>query len=126
MKAELAQAWRMDLERGPDCLIIRLRPSANGVIEDRELADALWRVLQQHLVNRLILEIDDVGDLQDDVLGELVKLSHQICERDGMLRICGLSERNRELLAENQLNEHVAHYACREEAMMRYRPLQLR
>ena len=124
--AELAPGWKMDLERGPDCLIIRLRADENGGVEDLELSDKLWQVLEQHLVYRLILELDDVGDLRGDVLGELVNLSRKICERDGMLRICGLSESNRQLLDASRVAQPVAHYASREAALMRYRPLQPR
>ena len=124
--AELAPRWQADLERGPDCLIIRLRPSKNGPIEDRQLASEMWSLLEQHLVHRLILELDDVGELRRETLGELVKLSRQICERDGLLRICGLSENNRAMLQASRDSERMPHYATREAALMRSRPLTAR
>lgn len=124
--AELAPRWKADLERGPDCLIIRLRLCESGAIEDRRLASELWSLLEQHLVNRLILELDDVGELRRATLDQLVALSNQICQRDGMLRICGLSERNREMLQASRECERMPHYVSREAAIMRSQPLSTR
>jgi hypothetical protein len=126
MMAELAPRWKADLERGPDCLIIRLRPSESGPIEDRRLASELWSLLEQHLVYRLILELDEVGELSPDTLDQLVDLSNQICQRDGLLRICGLAEKNRAMLQARRECERMPHYASREAAIMRSRPVSTR
>lgn len=124
--AELAPGWKMDLERGPDCLIIRLHASQTDGACSEELADRLWRILEQHLVYRLILELDDVGELDSGALGQLTELSRRICLRDGLLRICGLSEQNRQALCDSRLADNVAHYPTRQDALMRRRPLQPR
>jgi anti-anti-sigma regulatory factor len=65
-----------------------------------------------------VLELDRVPVLSGFLIGQLVQLCRQIEERDGVMRVCGLSDDNREVLRACHLNERLLPYEDREEAIM--------
>ena len=92
----VAQGYAFDIERGPDWLLVRVRNVGAPNTETPPLAERLWTLLQQHLTHRLVLELDQVASLDENMLGQLAQLGRRIEQHDGVLRLCGLSPRNRE------------------------------
>jgi anti-anti-sigma factor len=126
MHVELAPGWALDLERGPDWLFIRLRPPRHGDTAQAELAEALWQKMDQSFSHRVVLEMDDLWLLRSWMIGELVKLHTRLSQHGGMLRLCGLSEDNQEVLRQCRLEASFPNYRNRNEAVMGYRPAQPR
>jgi anti-anti-sigma factor len=126
MNVALAQGWNADLDRGPGWLFMRLHGSQPLDAEGLELASRVCQLLENEFANRIVLEMDDVELLRSALIGELVRLHRQISLRDGMMRICGLSDNNYEVLCTSRLQNRFPRYRDREEAVMGYRPLQPR
>ena len=118
MTLELAPGWTTDLERGPDWLFVRLRPPQGCDAAGAEIAERLWNLLDQQFTRRLVLELDDVPVLRSALIGEIVRLHKRIHAQGGMMRICGLSDSNREVLRMCRLDERFPCYSSRTDAVM--------
>jgi anti-anti-sigma regulatory factor len=118
VQVSLARGWDIEVERGPDLLFVRPRPLDTIVPGAASLAEQVWALLEQNFTHRLILELDDVGPLDSHLIGQLVWLQNRIHGHDGIMRICGLSSVNQELLRQCELEGHVPCYRDREEAVM--------
>jgi anti-anti-sigma factor len=116
----------MDLDRGPDWLFVRLRPPAAGINAEFDLAEAVWEKLDQAFCYRLVLELDDVPRLQSWVVGQLVLLHKRICSQGGVMRLCGVSDANHQVLRYCRLHDRFPQYANRTAAVMGQRPVQPR
>ena len=108
----LTSSWQLQLERGPNCLFVRLCPAGRGC-EEAELSERLTDLLDQHLINRLVLEMDQVDLLNSLLLGQLVDLSNRVRTQGGMIRLCGLSPLNQDVLRTTRLDRRLPHYADR-------------
>ena len=82
------------------------------------LAEALWLLLEQYSSHRLVVEMDQIDVLDDMLIDQLLDLHQRVSERGGVVRICGLSPRNREVLIERRLNNRFVPYEDREEAVL--------
>ena len=115
---ELAPGWTIDMERGPDCLFVKLHGPQDLGLEGNELAENLWEVLKQHLTYRVVLELDDITFLRSNIVGQLVNLNKRVSAHDGLMRLCGLSEQCSEVLRATHLDSYLPQYRNREEALM--------
>ena len=114
----IAPGCALDVERGPDWLLVRVR-NLDWVESDAPpLAERLWRLLQQHFTYRLVLELDGVRLLNSYLIGQLIQLYRRIEEHDGVMRLCGLSPYNRQVLHSCRLDDRLLPYEDREEAVM--------
>ena len=78
----------------------------------------LESLLQEHLSHRLVLELDQIDVLGSHLIGQLVLLHKWISEHDGVLRLCGLSTRNRRVLKRCHLEGRFPPYGNRMDAVM--------
>lgn len=113
-----AFGYELDVERGPDWLFVRAHNLNLAESDAPPLAEHLWRLLEQHFTHRLVLELDDAGVLSSSLIGQLVQLRRWIEDRDGVLRLCGLSADNRKALDVCGFDEHLPLYADRHDAVM--------
>jgi anti-anti-sigma factor len=105
------------VERGPDWLLVRLRKLDLAESKAPPLAEHLWSLLQQHFTYRLVLEMDGVEVLNSYLIGQLTQLYRWIEERDGVMRLCGLSPANRQVLHACRLDDRLLPYEDRQEVM---------
>jgi len=112
---QTAAGWELEVDRGPACVLIKARRKAAEAGESPSLVDQVWEVLDRHLTYRLVLEFDKVGDLDHDLVVQLLELHSKIDHHQGMLRICGLCEHSRELLRQRL---KMVGYEDREEALL--------
>ncbi len=123
----IAPGWELDVDRGPDWLIVRIEKMGRDSSELPPLADHLWSILDQHFTYRLVLEMDRVSLLDSTLIGQLIELYRRIRQRNGTLRLCGLSAYNRRILYTCRLSERLQAFRDRHEAVMgNYRPPQPR
>jgi anti-anti-sigma factor len=113
----ITRECELDVERGPDWLLVRVGRLDPAGCEASALAERIWRLLQQHFTYRLVLELDQVRVLNSHLVGQLVQLYRWIAEHDGVMRVCGLSLYNRQLLHACRLDEQLLPYQDREEAV---------
>jgi anti-anti-sigma factor len=117
--------WRYDVDRGPDWVFVRLHPDENNLEAD-SLADKLWAVLEQSFTYRLVLELDEVPILQSYLIAQLVLIAKRINSHGGLLRLCGLSAANQEVIRMCRLDGCLPHFGNRGDAVMGHRPMQPR
>jgi anti-anti-sigma factor len=113
----IAPGCTFDVERGPDWLLVRVRNLDWAELETLPLAEQLWSLLEQHFTYRLVLELDEVRLLNSYLIGQLIQLFQRIEEHDGVLRLCGLSPDNCEVLHACRLDEQLLPYQDRREAV---------
>jgi anti-anti-sigma regulatory factor len=114
----VSPGWDLDVRRGPDCLIVKLRSPDRGDPHESSLADQLWSLLELHFVYRVVLELDELTLLNSDLVGELVLLQKRVRKHNGLVRLCGLSAKNRRVLRVKGLVDRFPAYDCLQEAVM--------
>ena len=117
----IADGWLLEVDRGPDWLFVRLHCPPDRPNDAPQLAEGLWTLMEQHLTNRLVLEMDDVTLLHSYLIGQLILLYKRIHGRGGLLRISGLSAHNREVLRLCRMEQSFPLYDSRDEAMRCFR-----
>ncbi len=114
----LAPGWELTVERGPDWLFVRVStPDAQGS-EPPPLAQSVWSLMQQHLCDRLVLELDDLDVLRSNLIGQLILLHQVISEHGGVMRLSGLSPHNRRVLKSCRLDQRFQVYEDRMGAVL--------
>lgn len=127
VQVTLARGWDLDVERGPDWLYVRPHCLSGSASDAPPLADQVWSLLEKSLTHRLVLELDDIDLLTSHLIGQLMWLRKRIHSHDGMMRICGLSSYNTQVLEQCHLAGYLPHFRDREEAVMgQARPIQPR
>jgi anti-anti-sigma factor len=114
----IASGCDLDVERGPDWLMVRVANLDSAEPDAPPLAERIWRVLQQHFTYRLVLELNEVRLLTSRLIAQLVQLHRKIEEHGGVLRVCGLSPQNREVLHTCRLDDRLTPYEDRQAAVM--------
>ena len=67
----IAPGCELDVERGPDWLLVRVRNLDLAESDAPPLAERLWQLLEQHFTYRLVLELDGVQVLNSHLIGQL-------------------------------------------------------
>lgn len=114
----LAPGWELKVERGPDCLFVRILNLDPEASEIPDLADRIWNLLQQHFTYRLVLELDGIGPLRSELIGELIRLHRRVAQQGGLMRLCGLSAENRRILETCGLVQRLPIYESRQDAVL--------
>ena len=126
MVLDVVPGWTMDLDRGPDWMFVRLRPPRHGDTHEVDLAETIWEMMDQSFTHRLVLEMEEIWLLRSWMIGELVKLHKRVAANGGLLRLCGLSDDNHEVLQMCRLDARFPQYRTRSDAVMGHRPNQPR
>ncbi|NQU20795.1 MAG: STAS domain-containing protein [Candidatus Nealsonbacteria bacterium] len=114
----IAPGWELGVERGPDWLLVKVKSVDEDAVNAPPLADEIWSLLQCHFTYRLVLELDQIHLLNSHLVGQLVSLYKRIREHDGVMRLCGLSDFNRQVLQMCRLDDRFAPCRDRKEAVM--------
>ena len=115
---QLAPGWNLEVERGPDWLFVRIHCLPDNIWDAPPLAETLWALVEQHFTYRLVLECDHLQLLHTVLLGQLVLLHKRLVVHGGTLRLCGLSQQNREVLRSCRLDGRFPVFTCRSEAVL--------
>lgn len=114
---------RMRLERGPDWLFVHVESGRDGCSAGRDgLADAVWEAVRESHVHRVLLELDEAGPLDDDLIATITTLGSRVRGQGGMIRICGLSGIDLRMLRARGAAAEIAHFGSRSEAVGVPRP----
>jgi anti-anti-sigma factor len=111
----LRDDWGVDVDRGPDWLFVKLNP---GKQEPGDMAERLWSLANRHFIYRLVLEMDKVDQIPSRLMGQLITLQKRVLQRDGALRLCGLTPECAQALHFCRLDKALPNYECREDAVL--------
>ena len=114
----IASGCELDVERGPDWLLVRVGSLDMAEPDAIPLAEQVWSLLRQHFTYRLVLELDQIDLLTGGLVGQLVQLQRRIEKHGGLMRLCGLSPDNRQVLQTCGLDDRFLPYQDRQEAIM--------
>ncbi len=115
--ASIAPGWELDVERRGNWLLVRPRISLEQTAEPPPLAEEVWKLLEQHGLCQVIVELDQIDVLRSHVIGQLLRLQKRICTVSGAIRLCGLSPRNLEAIRLCRLDQHLPCFNTREDAL---------
>lgn len=115
-----------DVDRGPDWMFVRLNTDDAGWADAQPVAESVWAILDQNFTYRVVVELDRVPLLRSYLIGQFILLARRIHAHGGVLRICGLSETNQQVLRTCGLTDMLHNYRDRGDAVMCSRPRQPR
>jgi len=114
----IAPGCELHVERGPDWLLVRVECSDPVELDAASFAEQVWSLLEQHFTYRLVLELDQVSMLTSRLIEELMVLRRRVEQHNGIMRVCGLSPYNCEVLHACRLEEQLPAYQDRREAVI--------
>jgi hypothetical protein len=114
----VADGLKMDVERGPNWLFVKLRSHGTPLDKVPQIAEKLWSIASRHFIYRLVLELDELETMPSDLMGQLVLLQERLAQCDGALRICGLSAECEETMNDRQMETALPNHTTRTEAVM--------
>ena len=114
----------LDVDRGPDWLMVKVHSASRESQACAQLADLLWSLMEQHLTHRIVLELQEVKSLNKQWIEQLLELHDRICHHGGVMRVCGLSPQSQRLLLQRQLtaSDPIIPYEDRENAILGHTP----
>jgi hypothetical protein len=107
----------LEIQRGPNWLFVRVHTCHTCSDNCASLASRVSAALDQHLVNRVVLELGDAAISCEQLIEELRVLDNWVQHRHGVLRVCGLSSRASYRLHRSPLAQRFPVYHDREEAV---------
>ena len=117
MVTHLVDGLKLTVDRGPNWLFVKLRPSRNWTEHLPQLADELWSIASRHFIYRLVLELEELKSLPPGLMEQLVLLHDRLAESDGALRICGLSAKCAQALCDAGLDAALPNHPTRDAAI---------
>jgi anti-anti-sigma regulatory factor len=90
--------WSLNTDSERDWLYMRASRSAGENVDDTQFADAVMATAIQRNNLRLILDLDSGLTLTSLLAGQLVILHKRVHLKGGSLRLCGMSDFNRDVL----------------------------
>lgn len=118
MSVHVADGLKMEVERGPNWLFVKLRSQGKPLEKVPQIADKLWSIASRHFIYRLVLELDELETMPSDLMGQLVLLQERLAQCDGALRICGLSPECEETLHDCQVDTALPNHPSRADAVL--------
>ncbi|GIW94319.1 MAG: hypothetical protein KatS3mg110_2360 [Pirellulaceae bacterium] len=120
MRWTLGTDWDLDIERGPEWLIVHVASLHPLYPADQELrlAQKLFEICERHLTWRIVVDIQRLPLLTSYLIGQLVLLEKRLRERGGVLRLSGLSDEQVAMLRLNRLDSRLACYDTPQDAIL--------
>ncbi len=114
----VVRGWDLEIDRGPDWLYVRPRPTEGPAGYGLSLADQVWSVLEETLMHRLVLELSDITQFDETLVEQLRELQRRVQAHEGIMRLCCLSSENERKLRKHDVAGQLACYCNRESAVM--------
>ena len=114
--------YQFDIDRGPNWLLVGIRRATQGGAGLEAFATHIQSLLEQHLTNRLVVDLHRAGTVTEILAEQLAETRDWLMERGGVMRICGPSPQQREILERHGLGERFVAYRNRAEAVQGDQP----
>jgi anti-anti-sigma regulatory factor len=117
MVTHTIQGFMLCVDRGPNWLIVQLRPNKKFAADVAYVADELMDVAARHFIYRIVLDLAELRSMPAELVDQLVILQERLLQCDGSLRICGLSAECATKLREVHLDAALPNYSTRQAAV---------
>lgn len=77
------------IQRGPNCLIVRLNEQRTLNDRTEQLANRLLSTLAQHSTNRVVVEVIESEEPRDEIFDVLCRVRDDVTSRGGSLKVIG-------------------------------------
>ena len=114
----IAPGCELDVQRGPDWLLVRIDSIDLDQHEAVPLADEIWALMERHFTHRLVLDMKCMPSFNRHIINELLQLYQRVADHGGVMRVCHLSTRNERVLRACRLDDRLMPYSTWEEAVM--------
>lgn len=111
------EGFKLIVDRGPNWLIIKLRPGKRFAADVAHIADEIMAIASKHFTYRIVLELEELRQMPAEVVDQLVILQERLLHFGGSLRICGLSADCAHILREAHLDAALPNYSTRQAAV---------
>jgi anti-anti-sigma regulatory factor len=118
MTVQVLDGLKLNVDRGPNWLFVKLQPKNGFASELPELADRLMAMAAQHFTYRIVLELDELRSMPGAMIEQLRVLHDRLAECGGALRLCGLTAKCAETLRKCDLESVLPNHATRQEAVL--------
>lgn len=109
---------KLHVDRSPEWWFIRITANQGETSSDASFVDDLWQAAAGHNVIRFVVEVSEDVMLTSLLVGQLVQLHKRAHLENGVLRICGWTEKHYETLRLLQLADRFPNYDNRESAVI--------
>jgi len=109
---------KLDVDRGPNWLFVKLRPRGKFAKELPELADRLMAIASRHFIYRVVLELEELRSMPAGLIEQLKELQQRLAECGGALRLCGLSIDCARTLQESDMESALPNHETRQAAVL--------
>lgn len=121
MLLKLIPGWSAEVDHCHEWVCLRLFAPAGETSANR-LANSIRRFLQTELIDRLVIEMDQVRQLSGRLLRQLIQLAEDLASQGGSLRLAGLSEDCYQSVRRLSLESRFPRYHDRSQALDGHRP----
>ena len=118
---EFAAHTRFDLDRSPESLFFRVRASTDLRETTSSLAERIWNTARQQAIYHMVVELDGGLFLSSELVGQILRIHKRAYQNGGILRLCGLSDTNYQVLQIAMLGDRLFNFRDREAAVMGYK-----
>jgi len=118
MVTHVIEGFKLSVDRGPNWLLVKLRPKRRFAQDVPQVADELWSIATRHFIYRVVLELDELDRMPAELTEQLVILQERLMQCGGSLRICGLPAECVEKLHDRHLDVALPNFATRQEAVL--------
>jgi len=116
-------SWQLSFDVSTEWLFFRIGGPTADMALQQPLAEQAWSVAQEHGIRRMVFEFEPGVLLSSRLVGQLVMLHKRAHTHGGVVRLCGLSAANYQVLETMRLDGRFPNYKSREDAVMGYAPV---
>lgn len=110
--------YQLDVDRGPNWLLVGVRRATIGRTDPEPFSSRVQSLLEQHLTNRLVVDLHRAGTVTQTLAKELAEIRDWLMVRGGVMRICGPSPHQKEILERHGFGDRFVAYQDLEEAVL--------
>ena len=114
----VAAGWDLAVDVSSDWIFVRLHKDSRDAEHMPQLAERVWSIVEEHQKFRLVMELDDSVLLTSHLVGQIVLLHKRLHQQSGVVRLCGLTRINYQVLEIMRLHTRFPNYLTRENAVM--------
>jgi anti-anti-sigma regulatory factor len=119
-------SWQLSVDVSTEWLFFHIGGPTADMALQQPLAEQAWSIAQENEIRRMVVQLEPGVLLSSRLIGQLVLLHKRAHTHAGVLRLCGLSETNYQVLETMRLDGRFPNYRSREDAVMGYAPVGVR
>jgi anti-anti-sigma factor len=123
---EVSTGWRLDVDVSSEWLFFRLTKECDDAEPTPPLANHVWSVAEQQAIHRFVVELDAQTLLSSYLVGQLILLCKRAHQRGGVMRLCGLTDAQYQVIQIMRLGPLLPNYQTRGDAVTGHRPTEPR